>query len=90
MLFHAYILRSKKTDKLYIGSTGSIEERLRRHNTGRVPSTSAHRPWELVAYIPFSTRSEAVKLERRLKGWKNPTKVLQYINELPNKYRNCI
>ena len=81
LVFYTYILQSEKTSKLYIGQTNNIEERLKRHNNGENKSTKSGVPWRLVYSISFATRSEAVVLERKLKNWKNPQKVLTWIEQ---------
>ncbi|WP_367119222.1 GIY-YIG nuclease family protein, partial [uncultured Mucilaginibacter sp.] len=35
-MFYTYILQSTKSGRYYIGHTSNIEERLERHNTGKV------------------------------------------------------
>ncbi|MSU56346.1 MAG: GIY-YIG nuclease family protein [Candidatus Taylorbacteria bacterium] len=65
--YYAYVLRSLKNDDLYVGSTEDVENRLRLHNSGRVRSTKAYRPWVLLQKEEFSSRSEAVRRERFLK-----------------------
>lgn len=63
-----YILYSPSHDKFYIGQTQHIEERLQRHNKGRSKYTSAFRPWQLLLSIEKESRSEALRLERKLKN----------------------
>ena len=64
-----YVLESVRLGIRYIGSTGkTVEERLKRHNRGDVPFTRNHRPWKIIHAEPFSSRSKAVKRERRLKS----------------------
>src|SRR3990172_5390092 len=72
MIFWVYVLRSLKDGKLYIGQTNNLEDRLLRHNQGRVRSTKFRRPFVLVYCEKFSTRSTARKREDFLKspqGW---------------------
>jgi putative endonuclease len=45
MLYYAYILKSLKDGKYYYGHTQDIDERLVKHNTGKVKSTKARRPF---------------------------------------------
>ena len=71
MPFHLYILKSQPTGKYYIGTTGDIEDRLHRHNSGRSKYTKHGIPWELVCKEEYTTRSEAMRREKQLKGWKN-------------------
>ncbi len=64
-----YILKSHKDDKLYVGVTdGKIEDRLARHNGGKVRSTKSRRPFSLVFSEQFENLSEARKLEWQLKN----------------------
>ncbi len=66
-MYSVYILKSKKNADLYVGSTGDVSKRVQLHNTGKVRSTKAYRPWELVEYRPCASRSEAMQLELFLK-----------------------
>ena len=64
-----YILRCAD-DKLYVGSTTDIEERIKRHNAGYASEfTHLHRPVELVYKEDFDTYQEAFKRERQIKKW---------------------
>ena len=79
-MFYTYILESEKTGRLYIGQTNDLIDRLRRHNAGMNLSTKANLPWKLLYSLEFFTRSEAFQLEKKLKGFKNPAKVKEWIN----------
>ena len=68
MSFTVYILHSITTDRFYIGQTISLKDRLDRHNSRNVPSTKNGIPWKLIWSAEKPTRSEAVKLENRIKG----------------------
>ena len=64
-----YILRCAD-DKLNVGSTTDIEERIKRHNAGYASEfTHLHRPVELVNKEDFDTYQEAFKRERQIKKW---------------------
>ena len=67
MEYYTYVLLSLTNGYLYIGSTDNIENRLKRHNSGKVKSTKAYRPWKLLEYYKFKSRAEAVRHERFLK-----------------------
>lgn len=56
-----------KNNDLYIGSTEDVNKRFELHNQGKVKSTKWYRPWELLEYREFDSRSEAVRQERFLK-----------------------
>ncbi|MCX6829610.1 MAG: GIY-YIG nuclease family protein [candidate division Zixibacteria bacterium] len=79
MKFYAYILRSRKTDRFYIGSTSDLIDRLQRHNGGRSLYTRSGIPWELAYSEEFESRSEAVRREKQLKSWKNRERLEELI-----------
>ena len=66
--YFVYMLKSLKDKKFYTGCTADLKKRLKQHNRGRVRSTKARRPFELVYWESFRTRSEAMKRELRLKS----------------------
>jgi putative endonuclease len=67
MPYFTYVLKSQKNNDIYIGSCENVLVRLQRHNNGKVKSTKGYRPWNLLEYKEFNTRSEAVSYERFLK-----------------------
>ena len=67
MNYYVYILRSMKNGDIYIGSTAYLLKRIKKHNVGNVKSTKGYRPWELLEYRKFNSRSKAVKQEKFLK-----------------------
>jgi putative endonuclease len=66
-MYYVYFIRSLKNGDLYIGSTEDVENRLARHNAGKVKSTKFYRPWEFLDCESYHTRNEAVRRERFLK-----------------------
>jgi predicted GIY-YIG superfamily endonuclease len=54
-------------DKHYIGITDNPQQRLDEHNSGKLPSTCEHRPWELDVIIGFKDHNKAHKFETYLK-----------------------
>ncbi|MFA5095476.1 MAG: GIY-YIG nuclease family protein [Candidatus Paceibacterota bacterium] len=66
-MFYVYILKSKKDDNIYFGSTDDLRRRLLEHNTGRVQSTKGRRPFELRYYESYFNEAEARKREASLK-----------------------
>ena len=62
-----YILFSEKSSRYYVGQTADIEERLKRHHSGRVNSTKYGIPWKIVLQIEVLNRSEAMLLENKIK-----------------------
>jgi putative endonuclease len=55
----------------YIGQTGDIRDRLRRHMAGQSLSTKRRQGWKLVYQQEFDTRVAAVRREREIKGRKS-------------------
>lgn len=70
-MYYVYFLRSKiKPDQLYVGYTENLEERLRKHNTGKVQSTQPYHPWVLIYYEAFTSIKDAKQREQYLKTTK--------------------
>lgn len=69
-MFHVYLLQSESNPKRrYVGYTEQAPfDRLSDHNTGRVPSTARHRPWQLIAYVAVADKMTALDLERYFKS----------------------
>jgi predicted GIY-YIG superfamily endonuclease len=68
----AYILRSD-SGRHYIGSTTSLERRLKEHHRGQAHSTKRlGGNLEIVAAVELSGLDEARALEREMKRKKNP------------------
>lgn len=66
--FWVYLLFSPKTGRVYLGFTGNLRRRLRRHNSeGNRGYTRAGRPWSLLAVRCFFDRHSAELVERQLK-----------------------
>ena len=76
---YTYIIQSINYNRFYIGQTSELNERLNRHNQGRSKYTKKYAPFRLIAAIPHESRSEACQLEAKLKGMKNPEKLLRHL-----------
>jgi putative endonuclease len=70
-MFLVYILESCVDKSYYIGQTNNLEERIKRHNQSRSVFTKSKRPWKLVYFEKYETRSLAIKREKQIKAWKN-------------------
>ena len=68
MTYFVYVLMSLKNSDIYIGSTADVYKRVKLHNQGKVKSTKGYRPWKLLEFSEFNSRSEAVQRERFLKA----------------------
>ena len=79
-MFYLYILESEVSGRLYIGQTNDLQDRLHRHNSNENLATKNKGPWKVLFFLEFESRAEAVLLERKLKSWKNPSKVKEWVN----------
>ena len=66
-MFYTYVLKSKKDQQLYVGSTNDLKKRFKEHNDGKVFSTKPRRPFELVYYEAYKAESDARDREKNLK-----------------------
>lgn len=69
MPFFTYILISSNSGNYYFGHCENLSIRLAQHNSGKVGSTKARRPWTLHYYEEFHAKSEAYKREQFLKSF---------------------
>ena len=69
-MYIVYVLQSQKTQRHYIGQTNNLEDRLKRHNGGKVKSTKAGKPWKLIYSEEYKDRQTAYKRERKIKRYK--------------------
>lgn len=67
-MFFTYILKSEKDKTFYYGHSKDLENRLKRHNQGKVRSTKSKRPWILHYHEVFESKSEAYKREMFFKS----------------------
>ena len=67
-LFCAYILKSLKDSTFYYGSTQNLEERIKKHNSGKEKYTKGHIPYKIHYYETFGTRKEAFRREKFFKS----------------------
>ena len=72
-MFYVYILYSEKIDGYYVGSTGNLTDRIKRHNSGRSTYTKRGIPWKLVYKKEFATKGEAYRSELHIKSQKSRT-----------------
>jgi putative endonuclease len=81
MAFFTYILQSTTSNKFYIGQTNNLDDRLFRHNSNQNLATKNKGPWQFVFTKQFTTRSEAMALERKLKSFKSSIYLQKWILE---------
>ena len=70
-MFTVYALYSPSHDKIYVGYSSNLQERLRSHNElAKKGWTVRYRPWEVVYQEEQLTKSEALRREKQLKSAK--------------------
>ena len=70
-MHHVYILRSTD-NQLYIGQTNNIEKREKEHISKSNKSAKFvkdGKDFRLVYFEKFTTRAEAMRREKQIKGW---------------------
>ncbi|MDN3547436.1 GIY-YIG nuclease family protein [Mucilaginibacter aquaedulcis] len=70
-MFYTYIIQSVKSGRYYIGHTSNIDERLERHNRGKVNATKNKGPWIIKYFETYKTKSEANSRELYIKSMKS-------------------
>lgn len=66
-MWYVYILKSSIKRWYYVGSTNRPSQRIKEHNSGKVLSTKAYKPFQLIFKKEFNQESEARNYERLLK-----------------------
>ena len=70
-MFIVYILFSEILNKFYIAFTGNLNARITRHNQGGGSFTGKTNDWEIVYTEEFEEKSQAMRREKQIKGWKS-------------------
>jgi len=83
-MYYVYLLKSKKTEKYYIGCTGDLKKRVSDHNAGKSIYTKNKGPWEVRYYEAFYSRDDAFQREKQLKKNKSG------LRELRKRLKNSI
>ena len=76
-MYYVYLLRSKKYNKIYIGSTNDLRRRFNEHNKGMETSTKKYKPWQLAYYEAYQSEKDARDREKKLKHHGNAIKELK-------------
>ncbi len=68
-MYTVYVLHSPTYDKIYVGFTSNLQQRLLSHNQlGKKGYTVRYRPWIVIHTEEFDTKSEALQREKQLKS----------------------
>lgn len=84
-MYTVYILQSELKGIYYTGHTKDIQERLQRHNNGRVKSTKHGVPWKIVHLEKYQTKAEASKRELEIKSYKSGIKFKKLVSSIPKE-----
>ncbi|HMP77533.1 MAG TPA: GIY-YIG nuclease family protein [Kiritimatiellia bacterium] len=82
MSFMTYVLFSDSLGAHYVGHTDNLPRRLREHREGRSTFTKRASDWRLVYQQTFASRTEAARLEKRIKKTGAPA-FLRVLNATP-------
>ena len=69
MNYFVYVIGSLKNSKpkTYVGSTKDLNERLRKHNSGKGAKSTKGRKWKIVYHEIFNSKKKALRREYYLK-----------------------
>jgi len=80
-MFTVYVLHSKNFNKIYIGYTSDLKNRLDAHNIYAKKGYAAKfRPWTVIHTEEFDTKKEAMKREKQLKSAKGREFIWNIVN----------
>jgi putative endonuclease len=81
-MYYVYILKSDKNGKLYKGFTNDLKRRIKEHESGNSTFTKNNRPWKLIYYEAFISKSDAKKEELFLKSGKGKERIKFLLQEI--------
>ena len=82
-MYYLYFIESQKDKSYYVGITSNLTKRLDQHNRGKTRSTKSKRPFKLLYYEKYESRSEARKRELNIKrSWKTKEEIINKIKAL--------
>ncbi|TSC60596.1 MAG: putative endonuclease [Parcubacteria group bacterium LiPW_15] len=67
-MFYVYLLKNRE-GLIYVGYSSDLRQRLKDHNFGRSDFTKVGRPWKLVYYEAYLSRTDAIKREGSIKEY---------------------
>jgi len=69
-MHYAYVLKSLRDKKLYLGRSDDLKRRIVEHENGKVDATKNRLPIELIFYEAFKNKSDAIRRENYFKTTK--------------------
>jgi putative endonuclease len=81
-----YVLYSSLFNKIYIGFSSDVQNRLLIHNDTRNTGwTAKFQPWNILFYEEYATKSEAMKREKQLKTSRGRAFIWEEVNSRNQK-----
>ena len=81
-MFTVYVLYSATYNKIYVGYTSDLENRLLSHNVLATKGyTIKYRPWEVLYTESFELKEDALKREKELKSSRGRTFIWETIDK---------
>lgn len=81
-MYYVYILFSKKDNKLYIGSTGNLKQRICQHKRGLVDATKYRLPVKMIYCEIFISKKDSLREERFLKSGKGRERLKELLKNI--------
>lgn len=81
-MFVVYALYNKRANKIYIGQSNNIDERIKLHNKQFFKNSFTSRfkgEWEIIYKEEVKTRQEALKREKQLKSYQGRKFIKKFI-----------
>ena len=72
-----YIITNYKNTVLYAGKTSRLKRRIREHKKGYADNSFSkkYRLYKLVWFEEFDSSQDAIRVERKIKGWRREKKL---------------
>jgi putative endonuclease len=80
-MYYVYALKNR-FNKIYIGYSGNLNNRLKEHNSGSVRSTKSGRPWQIAYTEEYREEEFAQKREKYLKSCVGRIKIRSILSAL--------
>lgn len=81
-MYFVYAIFNRSHNKVYIGQTKNLEERIKMHNENKFRNSYTSRfsgSWELIYSEGKNSRSESLKREKQLKSFQGRKFIKRYI-----------
>lgn len=80
-MHYVYVLKSLRDERLYVGRTDDLRERMKEHNAGKTWTTKRMLPIKLIFYEAFLDKEDAIRRERYFKTSKGKLSLKQIIRD---------